>query len=1026
MKNIFFILLSVCVLFSINAQVVDDSVRSVESWESGGFESYRWERPGSRYLWEVTTQGTRNGRFCARSGNYYANSTESVLQLAVLITDSGAVSYQRRVFSERNYDFFRFYIDGVLMEEVSGNVPWGEFSCPVSAGYHQLKFVYHKDGSTHKGSDCVWIDDVSWPGTAYPIVALDTCSAPENLVATLQDTLVILSWDGEYDVYDTVISDNFENHTYGDINTPGTVGWSYIDGDGEETSTLSKYSFIGEGEMMAYVVLDDELMAGSPIVPAHSGHRYLASIYHSSVRNDDWIVSPQLHFTDTFNFSFYARALSSSYTNEKFIVAYSYTGDSATDFIPLHCDTLTTTDAWVRYSFTVPAAARYVAIHHVSFNRYVFCIDDLSIRGRMEHGHTANVYRNGGLIADEVSSNTFCDSVPADGANYYSVTYNCGQGIESEPSNTSCIIVGDTLLSKRHGERELPFEATFPKGVALDSSHMAYTLTDMYTWDKYPSYDLYVQLMEHFQSEYPEICRLDTILDSTPHPRLHHSILALHISNTLDTTSTKPAFLYSSTMHGDEVVGFYLLLHLADYILSNAETDSLVQEILQNVDLYICPIENLDGTYYKSNGLIYGNSYSRRSNYHGYDLNRNYPYLPGVSGSASVQPETQAMIDWMEPKHFVMSVNFHGGAETVNHPWDNWGYSLRSHADYDWFRYIGQNFATSCQAQDSSFMHGTSGRAVVDGGDWYVCTGTRQDYVNYYQHCREVTIEICDTHLLLNTARLPSFWNNSKDALLNHILECRNGFWGVVTDAETGVPVEARVDVIDHDCFCSEVYSILPLGVYHRPIMAGKYKVIVSAPCYVSDTFSVNILPGEGVRCDVRLKHCVNPPQVASQYLLAGHQATLVALSQSTVVWYDSDTASQPIANGQVFVTPELFETTTYYIEEQHWDDTLLCVSERDSVTIFVIDTTTQRISVISDEGLRVYPNPTSRFCYIESAVQMPLDVALYDAGGRLVLLQTLKESRQLDLEGLPMGLYFFSISHQGVPQGIVRLVVGN
>ena len=147
MKNIFFILLSVCVLFSINAQVVDDSVRSVESWESGGFESYRWERPGSRYLWEVTTQGTRNGRFCARSGNYYANSTESVLQLAVLITDSGAVSYQRRVFSERNYDFFRFYIDGVLMEEVSGNVPWGEFSCPVSAGYHQLKFVYHKDGS---------------------------------------------------------------------------------------------------------------------------------------------------------------------------------------------------------------------------------------------------------------------------------------------------------------------------------------------------------------------------------------------------------------------------------------------------------------------------------------------------------------------------------------------------------------------------------------------------------------------------------------------------------------------------------------------------------------------------------------------------------------------------------------------------------------------------------------------------------------------------------------------------------------
>lgn len=1026
MKKVSLLLLSILSILSLYAQSVTDSLRSVETWESGNFESYRWERPGSRYLWEITTEGTQHGRYCARSGNYYANGTESILQMAIVVTDSGRVSYQRRVFSENRYDFFRFYLDGVLMEELCGNVAWGEFSCPISIGYHQLKFVYHKDGSTHKGSDCAWIDDVSWPGTTCPMPITDTCTAPGGLVAALQDGSVTLTWDGDYRIHDTIISDDIESHTYGEINSSGSVGWSYIDGDGEETSTLSKYSFIGEGEMMAYVVLDDELMAGSPIVPAHSGHRYLASVYHSSTRNDDWIISPELHFADTFTFSFWARALSSSYANEKFIVAYSVNGDSATDFFPLHCDTLTTTDSWTLYSFTVPAAAQHVAIHHVSLNRYIFCLDDLCIRGRVEHGHTTNVYRNDGLIAQGVTTNTYCDTMPEVGHNHYYVTYNCSPGIESASSDTVVIVVGDTCMAKSTMDGELPFEATFPAKATLDSSHMAYTMTEMYEWNKYPSYDLYVQLLEHFQNEYPQLCRLDTILDSTPHATLHHAIYALHLSNTLDSVSTKPAFLYSSTMHGDEVVGYYLMLHLADYILSHAETDSLAQEILQNVDLYICPIENPDGTYYRSNDLIYGSGYSRRQNYRGYDLNRNYPYLPGTSGSATIQPETQAMMQWMESKNFVMSVNFHCGAETVNLPWDNWSSSLRTHADFDWYRYAGQNFATICQAQDSSFMHGTSGRAVVDGGDWYVCTGTRQDYMNYYQRCREVTIEICDTHLVLSTSSLPTYWTNSKDALLRYILESCNGFGGMVTDAITGEPIEAKIEIVNHDRFHSEVYSHLPLGAYHRPIMAGQYQVVVSAPCYVSDTFTVTTLPGMGMRHDVSLQPRAKQPHAASQYLLAGHQATLVAISDNTVLWYDSDTASQPLATGALFTTPELYTTTTYYLEEQYLDDTLLCISPRDSVTVYVIDTATQYITPLSDNSLRVYPNPTSRYCIIEATTTQPLSIELHDLDGRLVLQQTLNDTRQLDLHRLPAGLYFLSVSSEISPLGVVKLVVGD
>lgn len=1028
-----------------------DGSRTVENWESRSFETYRWERPQTSNRWEITPIGACSGHYCARSGNYYVNKTESVLQLAVNVTDSGMLSYMRKVSSESGYDFFRFYLDGVLMEELSGEVAWDTFSCAVSEGFHRLKFVYKKDNSTHKGSDCAWLDDISWPGSYCDIVVVDSCPAPMGLMATIVDQAdsgadngaVLLEWAGEYRVTDTVIFDDIEGHPYGAINSSGAVGWSYIDGDSAATSTVSAVAFLGEGDPMAFVVLDDDLIAGSNIVRAHSGHRYLASPFHSTISNDDWIVSPELDFADTFSFSFYARSYSSSYHEELFLVCYSATGCRAEDFVPLHCDTLESTASWERYRFTVPANARYVAIHCVSYNEYMFCLDDLMISGRMTEGNTSNLYRDGGLLAAGLTGNTYCDSTATAGRHCYQVTHNCGEDVESEPSDMACVTLGDSLMAKAQEDvlppRETPKElmgieadilSALPENAVADSSHMAYTLAEMADWEHYPSYGLYVEMMHHYEQAFPQWCRVDTILDSTPHPTSPHSILALHISTTLDEATTKPAFLYSSTMHGDEVTGYYLMLHLIDYILNNAETDTAVQEILQSVDLYICPLENPDGTYHLSDDLIYGSSYSRRANQAGVDLNRNYPYLPTEEGEANVQPETEAMIAWMAEKHFVMSVNFHCGSEVLNLPWDLWGSSSRTHADLDWLRYVGQNLVTLSHAIDSASYAGVSGRAILTGGDWYTCTGTRQDFVNYYLHQREITIELSPTHLLFDPTELQYYWNVNREPFLNYILESTHGFWGTVTDAVTGEPLEAKVVVLDHDRFNSEVYAHMPLGAYHRPIMAGKYQVVVSAPCHVSDTFWVSLKPGESIRHDVSLRPCVEAPYAPSQYLLAGQQATLTALSENEVFWYASDTASQPLTTGNMFTTPPLYETTTYYIEEQHLDDTLLCISPRDSVFVWVIDTTTptpQGIAEVSEPSFEVYPNPVARYCYLsihnsQYAIHN-LRVRIYDMNGVMLHEQALSESHTLDLEMLSAGAYIVALYDDDRCLGVRRMV---
>ena len=95
-----------------------------ETWESGDFTAMSWERPDAQYRWEITSEGAHSGRYCARSGNYYTLNTESVLQLAVYLTDTGTLSYYRKVFSAEGSGGFLFWLDGELRDLIArGGLP---------------------------------------------------------------------------------------------------------------------------------------------------------------------------------------------------------------------------------------------------------------------------------------------------------------------------------------------------------------------------------------------------------------------------------------------------------------------------------------------------------------------------------------------------------------------------------------------------------------------------------------------------------------------------------------------------------------------------------------------------------------------------------------------------------------------------------------------------------------------------------------------------------------------------------------
>ncbi|MFY7966384.1 MAG: M14 family zinc carboxypeptidase, partial [Polynucleobacter sp.] len=230
-----------------------------------------------------------------------------------------------------------------------------------------------------------------------------------------------------------------------------------------------------------------------------------------------------------------------------------------------------------------------------------------------------------------------------------------------------------------------------------------------------------------------------------------------------------------------------------------------------------------------------------RANANGVDLNRNYPDPqdgPHPDGNP-YQAETIAFMAFADTMNFVMAANFHGGAEVFNYPWDTWA---QDHVDRDWWINIGQQYVDEVQSVTGTnyfadFGVGYDGPGLTNGFAWYEVNGGRQDYMNADRKCRELTIELSTIKLV--AANTFSFYKDAHiEPLKNLIKESTQGFYGIITDSCTGLPVVAEVTVVNHDDQYSNVRSAPWVGNYYRPINPGTYSLEVSAPGYATVTHS--------------------------------------------------------------------------------------------------------------------------------------------------------------------------------------------
>ncbi|MDP4209521.1 MAG: M14 family zinc carboxypeptidase [Bacteroidota bacterium] len=364
-------------------------------------------------------------------------------------------------------------------------------------------------------------------------------------------------------------------------------------------------------------------------------------------------------------------------------------------------------------------------------------------------------------------------------------------------------------------------------------------------WDHFPTYPEYLALMAKFATDYPALCRVSEFGKSVS----GRSLMSIKISNKPDENKASPGVLYVGTIHGDEPVGYALMLRFIDYLLSNYNTPQ-VKALVDSSEIWICPLANPDGTYFGGDMSI---AEATRYNANSVDLNRNFPDPTGNlhPDGNDWQPETQAMMAFLNTHHLELSANFHSGAELVNYPWD----SRRGlHADDAWFEEISRQYADTVHAHSPALFFTYENNGITNGYNWYSADGSRQDYATYYASCREVTIEM-NADKIPSESQLENLWQYHFRSMFYYLQQCRYGIQGKVTDEETGLPVKASITLVNHDNLNSQVYSDSVNGMYFRPIAAGTYQARVSAPGYYTRTFSsLPIGPQAKLTLDIPLR----------------------------------------------------------------------------------------------------------------------------------------------------------------------------
>lgn len=185
---------------------------------------------------------------------------------------------------------------------------------------------------------------------------------------------------------------------------------------------------------------------------------------------------------------------------------------------------------------------------------------------------------------------------------------------------------------------------------------------------QYISYQQTLDFFAEATKKHPELIKTEVIGKTWE----NRDILMVTLSKDMQKADTKPALLFTGTIHAREWIGIELAVAFVRYVIEQIDFDPLIDTILTNSTMYIVPCLNPDGFEYSRNYYSFWRK-NRRQNADGsfgVDLNRNFPVgfkksndpTSNVYGGPAPfsEPETQAMKHFVEThRNITISLDYH-------------------------------------------------------------------------------------------------------------------------------------------------------------------------------------------------------------------------------------------------------------------------------------------------------------------------------------------------------------------------------
>ena len=209
----------------------------------------------------------------------------------------------------------------------------------------------------------------------------------------------------------------------------------------------------------------------------------------------------------------------------------------------------------------------------------------------------------------------------------------------------------------------------------------------------------------------------------------------VRISDNPNVNEDEPEVLYTGVHHAREPMSVQQMIWYMWYLLENYDSDTTVQHLVDNTEMYFVPVVNPDGyeynhtTYPNGGGMWRKNRRNNGDGSYGVDPNRNYGFQWGYDNSGSSpypgdqtyrgpapfsEPCIKNMRDFSNEHEFKLSLNYHSYSDLLLYPW---GYISDVTPDDEQFHTFG-----TILTKENNYTYGPSSTTIYptngDANDW--------------------------------------------------------------------------------------------------------------------------------------------------------------------------------------------------------------------------------------------------------------------------------------------------------------------